>query len=286
MKNNIIKVDTTAKLLNFLIQKTGGMSRSKVKALLKYNQVRINGTIETQFDFELKCGDVVTLDFDKKESFFHPKLKIIYEDDYIIVVDKAVGLLTNKTDNEKEKTAFSIIMNYLKQKDHRNKLFYVHRLDRDTSGVLLFAKSKNAQFTLQNLWHRDENEKIYVALVEGSLEKEFGTIESWLIEDEKSKKVYAYDYNNGGLYAALNYIVINRSKNRTLLQIELLTGRKNQIRAQLQSLGHPIVGDKKYGAKTNPVNRLALHANSLKIIHPETAKLMSFESKVPKIFYS
>ncbi|MDR2834866.1 MAG: RluA family pseudouridine synthase [Bacteroidales bacterium] len=279
-----ISVKKEAILMDFLLEKMGGMSRTKIKSLLKNNQVLVNELSVSKFDCQLKSGDIVEIDSAKKIVPLNGKIKIIYEDESIIVVDKGVGILTNSLINKKEKSVYNNLIEYFKAKNLKNTLFYVHRLDRDTSGVLLFAKKKYVQTILKDNWHNDEHEKIYFALVEGEAEKEFGTITSWLTEDQKSKKMYSCNFDNGGQLAISNYIVIQRTKKFTLLQVELLTGRKNQIRVQMQSIGHPVVGDEKYGAKSNPINRLGLHATSLTIKHPETGKMITFESKMPKMF--
>lgn len=210
------------------------------------------------------------------------KIKIIYEDKNIIVVDKPAHLLTIATDNEKEKTMFHKVISYEKQKNKNNKIFVVHRLDKDTSGLLVFAKNEKVKRKLQDNWDQIVTRRGYVAVVEGKVEKEEDTIKSYLKE---GKNFISYSTNkNDGKLAITKYKRINTSKAYSLLDIEILTGRKNQIRVHMKEMNHPIIGDKKYGAKTNPLKRLGLHANILEFYHPITNELMTFTSNPPKEF--
>ncbi len=277
------RVKEKAELFDFILEKMGSMSKTAIKSLLSSRQVFVNNKIETQYNFALQEGDQVAINFSKtKAGFQHAKLKIIYEDEYIIVVDKSEGLLAVATEKKEESTAFRIIMNYLKKQDIKNRLYVVHRIDRETSGVLLFAKQKETQLRLQENWHRDVHERVYYAMVEGKIEKEKDSIVSWLTEDWKSKKVYSSFKENGGQKSITHYQVVKRSENFSLLRIELETGRKNQIRVHMQSIGHPIVGDKKYGSLTSPIGRIGLHAAVLGLRHPVTGQPIRFESEVPK----
>lgn len=210
------------------------------------------------------------------------KIKIIYEDKHIIVVDKPPHLLTIATNNEKEKTMFHKVILYEKQKNKNNKIFVVHRLDKDTSGLLVFAKNELIKNKLQDSWN--DTKRGYIAVVEGKVEKKNDTIKSYLIE-EKNFITHSTNKEKGKM-AITKYRCINKSKAFSLLDIEILTGRKNQIRVHMKEMNHPIIGDKKYGAKTNPLKRLGLHANRLEFYHPVTREYMIFESKVPKEFVS
>jgi len=172
-------------------------------------------------------------------------------------------------------------MNHLKKQSPKNRLFVVHRLDRETSGVLLFAKNKEVQEALQNYWQYDVYEKIYYAIVEGCVEKSKDTIISWLTESQKTKMVYSSPTDNGGDKAITRYEVVKKNENFSLLKVFLETGKKNQIRVQMQSIGHPIVGDKKYGSTSSPLNRVGLHAAVLTLRHPVTGEKMKFEVPLP-----
>ena len=209
------------------------------------------------------------------------KLDIVYEDKAIIVINKPSHLLTISTDNEKEKTLFHKVMVYEKRKNKNNKVFIVHRLDKDTSGLVVFAKDEKIKFKLQNDW--DNNTKRgYIAVVNGHT-KDKETLKSYLAET-KTLMVYSTDSKRGKL-AITEYQKIKENKKITLLKIKIKTGRKNQIRVQLNDNGNSIVGDKKYGEiKFDPLRRLCLHANYLEIIHPVTNKKMVFETEIPKEF--
>ena len=209
------------------------------------------------------------------------KLDIIYEDKSIIVVNKPSHLLTISTDNEKEKTLFHKVMLYEKRKNKNNKVFIVHRLDKDTSGLIVFAKDEKVKYKLQNSWEK-EAKRGYVTIVNGKT-KDKDILKSYLAET-KTLLVYSTDSKHGKL-AITEYQKLKENKRMTLLKIKIKTGRKNQIRVQLSDNGNPIVGDKKYGeSKFDPLRRLCLHANYLEIIHPITNKKMVFETDIPKEF--
>lgn len=238
-------------------------------------------------------------------------MKVVYEDERLIVVDKPGGLLTMSTGRSGETTAYSILYDYLSDRRHhggrdgKHSIYIVHRLDRDTSGLLLFAKDQQTKLKLQENWGGCVKERKYTAVLEGLIEDEEGWIETWLHENPKSMKVHCYpiegrDINdaregrcryaerNGWQYASshcrrLGHTEID-GKPYTTVEFSLETGRKNQIRVHSQWIGHPIAGDKKYGASTNPFGRLALHAHKLSFIHPWSGKLMNFTSRLPKSF--
>jgi len=208
------------------------------------------------------------------------KLNIVYEDKEIIVINKPPHLLTISTENEKERTLFHKVYLYLKKKNKNNKVFVVHRLDKDTSGLIVFAKSEMVKKKLQNNW--EKSIRNYVAVVNGKVEKEKETLRSYL-KETKTLLVYSTKDKDGDL-AITSYEKIMGNDEYSLLSINIKTGRKNQIRVQLNDIGHSIVGDKKYGIKKDPLRRLCLHANYLEFIHPVTKESITLESKYPKEF--
>lgn len=222
--------------------------------------------------------------FPNKSAKRQPKgLIILYEDYDIIVIDKPAGLLTMGTDREKEKTAYFMLNEYVKKGNprSRNRIFIVHRLDRDTSGLLVFAKNEKAKCYLQDKWK--EFDKKYFAVVHGILREKEGVITSYLAENN-SYRVFSVSNPEKGKLAKTGYQVIKESEKYSLLEITLFTGRKNQIRVHLSEKGYPVVGDKVYGEKDKSVKRLALHSASLKILHPYSNKEMVFKTEIPPYF--
>ena len=282
-----LRVTEPAELMQFLLAKMGGMSRNSVKSLLSHRQVRVNGKVTTLFNTALKAGDTVLVSSARGNiELTHPKLKIIFEDQYLIVVEKKEGLLTVSTGKSDETTAFSILKNYVKKASPQNRIYVVHRLDRETSGIIMFAKTREIQLALQENWHRVITRRVYVALVEGKVEKPKDTIVTWLTENEKSLKIHSSNVDNGGQQAVTHYRTLKTNDNFSLLEVELETGRKNQIRVHMQDIGHPIAGDKKYGSEISPIGRMGLHARVLAFIHPMSLENVTFETQVPKKFSS
>jgi len=218
-----------------------------------------------------------------KKNFLPGGLRVLYEDKDILVVDKPAGLLTVATIHEKSRTAHSILTEYIRRGCGRcrKELFVVHRLDRDTSGVLLFAKSELGKTRLQDHWK--ETEKKYLAIVHGKCEKSSGTITSYLAED-KGYNVYSTSDSTKGKFAHTDYKVLRETHRFSLLEVTLLTGRKNQIRVHLSGIGCPIVGDAKYGKEDDEQQRMALHARSISFNHPFSRERLSFRSEVPEFF--
>lgn len=279
-----LTVKEESQLMEFLLAKMGGMSRSSVKSLLGHRQVSVNDKITTQFDFQLKPNDKITINNTRGNiELTHPKLRIIFEDSDIIVVEKKEGLLTVTTGSGDDTTAFSILKNYVKKSSPANKIYTVHRLDRETSGVLVFTKNRDAQHTFRNNWQEIVTKRVYVAVVEGKVTKQRDKIRSWLTENEVSLKIKSSKFDNGGKEAVTNYKLLKSNEEFSLLEIELETGRKNQIRVHMEDIGHPIVGDRKYGSTVN-IGRLALHARLLEFYHPLTGEIMTFETPIPKDF--
>ena len=205
------------------------------------------------------------------------KLKIIYEDKYLIVVFKPANILTISTETEKENTLFHEVSTYEKKKFKGNKVFIVHRLDKETSGLIIFAKSPKVKNILQENWQNVK--RIYIALLEGKLEGK-GKIESYL-KETKTMLTYSTKNHKEGQYACTKYQALKSSNKYTLVEIEILTGRKNQIRVHMKDIKHPIVGDKKYGSKNNPINRLCLQATKLEFDHPITKEKIILELPIP-----
>ena len=211
------------------------------------------------------------------------RLDIIYEDKNLIVINKPSGLLTVSTEKEKEKTLMHKVISYEKKKNKNNKVFIVHRLDKDTSGIVVFAKNMKMKNLLQNNWDDLVKLRQYIAIVEGNPIKEKDTLRSWLKED-KTLRIYSSKKQGDGKLAITKYRLVTKNDKYSLLEVEIKTGRKNQIRVQLSDIGNPIIGDKKYNSKTNPIKRLGLHANKLVIINPVTKQEMIFETDVPQNF--
>ncbi|MBO5243701.1 MAG: RluA family pseudouridine synthase [Muribaculaceae bacterium] len=267
--------------MDFLIKSMPDHKRTSIKELLKHNQVAVNGIPVTQFNHELQPNDEVKINFTREwRVFYHRRMKLVYEDDDIIVVNKGYGLLSMGTDKIKDGTAYSILREYVKWQDPRNKLFIVHRLDRDTSGLMMFAKNENAKETMQHNWNNMVLNRKYLAVVEGKMEPEEGVIKSYLTENAEHE-VYSTTDTEKGQLAVTRYKTLACKNGYTLLEVELDTGRKNQIRVHMKEHGHPIVGDRRYGAKSSPIHRLALHAQTLRFVHPVTRKEMNFETPIP-----
>ena len=279
----IVKEDI--ELLPFLLQTLNNQSRNSVKSILTRGQVSVDGKVITKHNHPLISGTKISIQGNQsamKERAL-VGLEIIHEDEDILVVEKEAGMLSMATDNGQEVTVYSQLRHYVRQSNPQNRVFIVHRLDRDTSGVMLFAKNEKTKQYLQENWKNVVIERMYTALVEGEVKKEKGTITSWLTES-KTFKIHSCPFDNGGKKAITHYKKIRSNRNYSLLEVNLETGRKNQIRVHMEEIGHPIVGDKKYGASSNPLKRLGLHATSLIFVHPTTKKRMKFTSKVPKKF--
>ena len=284
LKEVAVKVTETSELMKFLIEKFPEKNRTTIKSLLAHKQVSVDDMVTTKFDFPLKRGQMVFLN--KKRAEEKPRfrgLRIVHEDASIIVIDKANGLLSMASETEKQKTAYSILSEYVKRFDPNNLIFIVHRLDRDTSGLMMFAKSKKIQEILQKDWNNSIIERSYVAIVEGVIEKTEGTVTSWLKEN-KALVVYSSQTPDDGQKAVTHYKVLKTNKVFSLLEVKLETGRKNQIRVHMKDIGFPVTGDKKYGSKLNPIGQMGLHARVLSFKHPVTGKALRFDTPIPMKF--
>ena len=271
-------------LLEFLISVMPQRKRTAIKSLLAHNQVAVNGTPEKQFDTQLRPGQEVKVNLSREfKVFYNRRLKLVYEDDDIIVVNKGYGLLSMGNDKVKEGTAYTILRDYLKWQDPRNKLFIVHRLDRDTSGLMVFAKSIEAKENLQHNWNNMVLSRKYLAVVEGRPDPAEGIVKSYLAENSRYE-VYSTDNPDEGQLAITRYRTLKSRNGYSLMEVELDTGRKNQIRVYMKDLGHPITGDRRYGAGSSPIHRMALHAQTLRFVHPITRKDMNFTTPTPISF--
>ena len=282
MKEFVLKKEDT--LFSYLLSL--GFKKTRLKQFLKYRAVFVNGKAVLRHDQHLSPGDRVSLSTEKKAvTDIQPKLgiKIIYEDDAVLVIDKPADLLTIGTEKERTKTAYFQLNGYLRERnpDKRERVFIVHRLDRDTSGLIVFAKNEAAKRRLQERW--GDVEKLYLAVVEGVPKKPVDMLAGYLNETS-TLRVYESKDSVNAKYAVTKYKVLKSSREYALLEIDLDTGRKHQIRVHCSGLGHPVAGDKKYGAETDPLKRLALHAYRLSFPHPLTKKRMDFESKPPQVF--
>ena len=273
----IVKTEST--LLPFLLEHVKGISRNSVKNLLTRRQVMVDGKSVTRHDHPLTPGSKVEILAAGAKA---PAFPILYEDENLLVIDKPAGLLTMATEKEKNKTAYRMVSDYLKGKGSR--VFILHRLDKDTSGVLMFAKSETVKRTYQDNWDKLIKRRTYLALVEGVPKQSEGTIISYLKETD-THLVYSVDRPGGNAKEAItNYRLLTRKGELSLLEVDLETGRKNQIRVHMKDLGHPVTGDKKYGATLNNLGRLGLHAHIVSITNPFTKKVMTFTAPAPKGF--
>ena len=272
-------------MLTFLQQQFADMPRTRLKSMLRYGHIRIAGIEEVRHDTPVEPEATVEVNLARPFiTFSHPRLKLVYEDNDILVVNKGYGLLSMGTpSSRKDVTAYSVLKDYVKSINPLNKVFIVHRLDRDTSGLMMFARNMEAKEAMQHNWNNMVLERKYVAVVEGVMEEDSGVVRSYL--DETSQyEVYSTHEKGKGQLAVTRYKVLERGHGYTLVEFSLDTGRKNQIRVHAHDLGHPIVGDRKYGAASSPIHRLALHARTLRFAHPVTRKDMRFEIPIPQRF--
>jgi len=272
-------------LLSSVISNLPHKNRKILKAVLKDGQVSVDKEVVRQFDHPLMPGQRVEVKWDRDLKGKHLcKLDIIHIDQDIVVINKPSGLLTIATDKEKRKTAYSILSNFVKTEHPENKIFIIHRIDRETSGLLMFARSEKVKQQIQKTWNATISERTYIGVVEGKVTSPEGTITSWLTE---SKAFIVYSSRNegtAGKRAVTHSRKVMWNASVTMLQINLETGRKHQIRVHMQDLGHPLIGDKKYGSHLNPIKRMGLHAQGLAFTHPATGELCRFAPGLPREF--
>ena len=278
------KVVEPAQLIAFVMEKMHGMSRNRAKALISNRVVLVNNTITTHPLAELKPGDVVQLDRSKHKKSFHCKeLDIVFEDPYLFIIDKHPGLLS-MSNNSRQQTVQTVLNRYLEKGGGRNTSHLVHRLDRDTSGLMVYAKDVQTQQSLINSWQQLVTDRRYLALVKGEFQQTRGRIQSWLTEDKKFI-THSSPVDNGGKYAVTHYNVLASSNGYSLVECELETGRKNQIRVHMAYTGHPLLGDEVYGGRA--VKTLAgqcLHARKLSFTHPRSGERITVECPLPDWF--
>lgn len=274
------KVEKQVELMAYLLNKTD-YSKNKIKSLLKYQNILVNGKITTKYNHILNTNDIVEITNKRMPNI--KNIEVLYEDNEFLVVNKKPNLLTVSTEKEKNRTLFSNVYDYIKEVNKNNKIFIVHRLDKETSGIVLFAKNQKIKDLLQEKWNDIVTLREYQAVIEGKPNPSSGEKKMYLKEN-KEKVVYKTNDRQQGKLAITKYKTIITNEKYSLVTIEILTGRKNQIRVAMQDLHTPIVGDKKYKAKTDPYKRLMLHATSLEFIHPVTKKKYKFTSTPPNSF--
>lgn len=258
-------------------------SGNTIKKLLEHDRVRVNGVIVRIGKTLLQPGDRVEIGEKVFVTRLPQDLEILYEDEHLLVINKKANLLTIATEKEKEETVYAYLSAYVKEQQPENKIFVVHRLDKKASGVLVFARSEEIKEKLQAQFETHDIDRVYIAIVEGRVKEESGTVKNFLAEN-RVYKVYVTEDADVGKLAITNYRVAKRTAGYTWLEITTETGRKHQIRVHLAGLGHPIIGDKEYGSKKNPLQRLGLHASRLGFVHPVTGEKMQFEVDAPPAF--
>lgn len=278
------RVEQPAPLLDWLLQHVHHLSRSKVKATLQGRGIRVDGKVVTQFDYPLKAGQKVTVSRTKQNNsiFKNRYVKIVYEDQYLVVIEKNVGVLSMAAGHSSLNVK-AILDDYFKQTRQKCTAHVVHRLDRDTSGLMVYAKDKRTELLLEEDWHNIVYDRRYVAVVSGEMCETDGVIANWL-KDNKAYFTYSSPVDNGGKYAVTHFHVLARSPRYSLVEYRLETGRKNQIRVHSADMGHPVCGDVKYGNGDDIIGRLCLHAYILCFYHPVTHRRMEFATPIPPAF--
>lgn len=271
-------------LLEFLLDSMENTSRMKIKSTLQGRGVKVNGKVITQFDYPLSCGMKVAVSRSKQnaEMFKNRYIKIVYEDRYIVVVEKNIGILSMAAGHSSLNVK-TVLDSYFKTSRQKCTAHVVHRLDRDTSGLMIYAKDMQTEQILEHEWHDIVYDRRYVAVVSGEMEDDYGTMTSWL-KDNKAYITYSSPYDNGGKYAVTHFHTLDRTTDHSLVEFRLETGRKNQIRVHSADMGHPVCGDIKYGNGDDPIGRLCLHAYVLCFYHPITRRRMEFETPIPVNF--
>jgi len=278
-----LDVNTEMPLMEFLMQEMHGISRNKVKDILQGKGISVDRKLVTQYNFILKPGMKVQVSKHRRKTELDSRwIRIVYEDKDIIVIEKQPGILSMAA-SARQFCVKTILDEYFQKRHFKCHAHVVHRLDRETSGLMVYAKSIEAAQILESDWKNRVFDRRYVAVVGGCMEQEGGTIENWL-KDNKACITFSSETDNGGKLAITHFRVLNRSSKYTLVELRLETGRKNQIRVHMADLGHPVCGDEKYGSTQNPIHRLCLHAYRLFLYHPITGVRMEFETPYPTAF--
>lgn len=279
----VYTVEEDAQLLDWLIANLKGLSRNKVKDTLHGRGIKVNGKIVTQFDYPLTRGMKISVSKSKKNDTFKSRyVNLVYEDPYLVVIEKKPGILSMAA-GHKSLNVKTVLDDYFRQTKQRCTAHVVHRLDRDTSGLMVYAKDMQTEQTLEHEWHNIVYDRRYVAVVSGEMEEDEGTIANWL-KDNKAYVTYSSPVDNGGKYAVTHFHVLDRTTELSLVEYKLETGRKNQIRVHSADMNHPVCGDVKYGNGDDPIHRLCLHAYMLHFFHPVTRARMEFETPIPSQF--
>jgi 23S rRNA pseudouridine1911/1915/1917 synthase len=277
------QVTESKPLLEFLFANVQ-LSRNKIKSTLQGQGVKVNGKTVTQFDYPLQPGMKVAVSKTKRnqQTFKSRYVKIVYEDRWLIVVEKQPGILS-MAGGHSSLNVKSVLDDYFKKSRKKCTAHVVHRLDRDTSGLMVYAKDMETEQVLEHNWHQIVYDRRYVAVLSGEMEQDDGTIENWL-KDNKAYVTYSSPVDNGGKLAITHFHVLDRTTEHSLVEFKLETGRKNQIRVHAADMGHPVCGDVKYGNGDDPLHRLCLHAWLLCFEHPWTHQPMEFETTIPSTF--
>lgn len=288
MQNNTQKqysyyvVKEPSELLAWLMENLHD-SRTKIKATLSGKGIKVNGKIVTQFDYPLVPGMKIAVSKTKQNNQFkNHYIKLVYEDRYLVVIEKKPGILSMAAGHSSLNVK-TVLDNYFKQTRQRCQAHVVHRLDRETSGLMIYAKDKQTELALEADWHNIVFDRRYVAVLSGEVVDDEGTIANWL-KDNKSYVTYSSPVDNGGKYAVTHFHVLARTYEHSLVEFKLETGRKNQIRVHAADMGHPVCGDIKYGNGDDPLGRLCLHAFKLCFYHPINHRPMEFETELPQTF--
>lgn len=277
-------VEKESPLLEWLLTHLPG-SKSKIKAILQGRGIKVNGKTVTQFDYPLNPGTKISVSLSKKNDTFKSRyVNIVYEDQWLVVVEKKPGILSMAAGHSSLNVK-TVLDEYFKKTRQRCTAHVVHRLDRDTSGLMIYAKSIEIERELERDWHGTVYDRRYVAVVSGEMEENDGTIANWL-KDNKAYVTYSSPVDNGGKYAVTHFHTLDRTTEYSLVEFQLETGRKNQIRVHTSDMGHPICGDVKYGNGNDPLHRLCLHAYVLCFYHPVTRQPMEFFTPIPPAFKS
>lgn len=276
-------VQSEAQLLDWLIANLKPLSRNKVKDILQGRGIKVNGKIVTQFDYSLTAGQKISVSKSKKNDTFKSRyVNLVYEDPYLVVIEKKPGILSMAA-GHKSLNVKSVLDEYFHRTRQRCTAHVVHRLDRDTSGLMVYAKDMQTEQILEHEWHNIVYDRRYVAVVSGEMEDDEGTIANWL-KDNKAYVTFSSPVDNGGKYAVTHFHVLDRTTEHSLVEYKLETGRKNQIRVHSADMGHPVCGDIKYGNGDDPIHRLCLHAYMLCFYHPVTRARMEFQTPIPSQF--